>query len=175
MDLTTPLPGLPPPRLLPQRALPPYSFVPRGQWPHPVSDPRGHARGHVPKAEPLSSEGWRTNVAYLFGFDLFNYGCYWEAHEAWESLWRLALTRDRVLAAFLKGLIKLAAAGVKVRQGVPAGVRSHAIRAAELFDEVAASHAIHYCGCDLPELSRLAQEVARRLPSPEDTRPNPMQ
>ncbi len=37
------------------------------------------------------------------------------------------------MADFLKGLIQLAAAGVKHREGVPQGVTNHARRAAELF------------------------------------------
>lgn len=173
MELTTPLASSPAPRLAPDRALPPYAFVPRGHWPHPVRDPRGHSHGHVPTAEPLLPEKWWTNSTYLFGFDLLNHGFYWEAHEAWEVLWRMALRQDHVLAVFLKGLIKLAAAGVKVREGVAAGVGSHAGRAAELFDEAAVlTHAINYCGCDLADLSRRAREVERRQPKDDDTLPH---
>ena len=71
-------------------------------------------------------------VATAFGFDLFNHGYYWEAHEAWERRW-VAENRQGALADLLKGLIKLAAAGVKARAGKPAGVRRHARRAEELF------------------------------------------
>ena len=45
---------------------------------------------------------------------------YWEAHEAWEELWH-ACGRMGPTADFLRGLIKLAAAGVKVREGRPRG------------------------------------------------------
>ena len=55
------------------------------------------------------------------GIALFNAGYYWEAHEAWEGLWH-AHGRDGPTADVLKGLIKLAAAGVKVREGRPHGV-----------------------------------------------------
>ena len=71
--------------------------------------------------------------------DLFNHGYYWEAHEAWESAWNGSGRRGFV-ADFLKALIKLAAAGVKVRQRMPAGVERHASRAAEIL------HAIHQAG-----------------------------
>nr|WP_244447982.1 DUF309 domain-containing protein [Neorhizobium vignae] len=50
------------------------------------------------------------------GQDLFNHGYYWEAHEAWEGLWQAA-KRGSQLRAFLKGLILLSAAGVKIREG----------------------------------------------------------
>ena len=69
---------------------------------------------------------------FRFGVDLFNHGYYWEAHEVWEGLWH-ACGRKGTLADFLKGLIRLAAAGVKAREGNPTGVIRHARRAEELF------------------------------------------
>jgi predicted metal-dependent hydrolase len=127
-----------PDRYCPARPLPPYSYV-TGLSAHPTSDPRGHSFGHAePSAEPLDPSSWPTNANYLYAIDLFNHGYYWEAHEAWESLWHAA-GRTGPTANFLKGLIKLAAAGVKAREGRAAGVRQHAERARELFQDVAAS------------------------------------
>jgi len=60
--------------------------------------------------------------------DLFNGGYYWESHVALESLW-IACGRKGIVADFLKGLIKLAAAGVKGLEGKPEGVKSHSGRA----------------------------------------------
>ncbi len=120
------------PRFVPDAQLPPYSYVP-GRFPHPISDPVGHLFGkplELPAAPDPNS--WRESRAYLYGVDLFNFGYYWEAHEVWEGLWR-ACGRSGPAADFFRGLIKLAAAGVKVRQGVPAGVASHAARAAAVF------------------------------------------
>jgi hypothetical protein len=91
-------------------------------------------RSEVPA--PLDPARWQDNGAYLRGTDLFNCGYYWEAHETWEGLWNQA-GRQGVTADFLKALIKLAAAGVKVREGVPRGAAAHAAGAAELFREVA--------------------------------------
>jgi uncharacterized protein len=120
------------PRYCPARALPPYSYVP-GLAPHPSSDVRGHSFGHVEAtAKPLDESSYSGNAAYLYAIDLFNHGFYWEAHEAWEALWHAA-GRAGATADFLKGLIKLAAAGVKAREGRAAGVRQHAERAGELF------------------------------------------
>ena len=123
-------------RLVPEMPLPPYSFVP-GRSPHPVSDPAGHSQGITPApVAPINPDHWRESRDYLRAIDLFNHGYYWEAHEAWEGLWH-AVGRRGLLADFLKGLIKLAAAGVKVREGKPRGVASHAGKAAVLFTEVA--------------------------------------
>ena len=111
------------PRYAPQLPLPPYSYVP-GLFPHPVSDPVGHMHGQHEADMPRDD-------ATSFGFDLFNHGYYWEAHEAWEHCW-VAEDRQGELADALKGLIKLAAAGVKAREGKPEGVRRHARRAEQL-------------------------------------------
>jgi hypothetical protein len=140
------------------RPLPPYSYVP-GVNAHPVSDPRGHSFGmQVEKATPLNEESFRANESYLYAIDLFNYWFYWEAHEAWEALWHAAGRRGQT-ADFLKGLIKLAAAGVKAREGRAAGVRQHAKRAEELFRGVAGERMF---GMRLEELRKAASEVAGR-------------
>src|SRR5262245_31357021 len=97
--------------------------------PHPQSDPAGHSYGrHVTPSAVIDDTDWDQSATYLHAIDLFNHGYYWEAHEAWESLWH-ACGRGGPVADLLKGLIKLAAAGVKVREGRPAGVASHARRA----------------------------------------------
>lgn len=120
-----------PPRFLPDDPFPPYTFVP-GQSPHPISDPHGHSYGQrLEIPERLEPERWPECEAYLRGVDLFNHGYYWEAHEVWEGLWQ-ACGRSGLLADFFKALIHFAAAGVKVREGVPAGVQRHLERTKEL-------------------------------------------
>lgn len=131
-------------RHVPERPFPPYAFVP-GRNPHPVSDPAGHSHGVTPSpAESLDPQHPRASPEFLFALDLFNHGYYWEAHEAWESLWHAA-GHAGPAAALLKALIKLAAAGVKAREGNAAGVRRHARRAEELFRS-AADHDRELCG-----------------------------
>ena len=74
----------------------------------------------------------------------------------------------RPIGSFIKGLIKLAAAGVKVREGRLEGVRSHAQRAAELFSHVADQlrpEKSSYFGLSLPRLIELAAEVVRDPPT----------
>lgn len=125
-----------PARLLPMQPLPAYSYVP-GKFPHPLRDPNGHSFGHQGPAILLDpTMSLDKCESYLWGIDLFNSGYYWEAHEAWETLWH-AVGRSGTAADFCKGLIKLAAAGVKAREGRTIGVERHARRAKQLFDTVA--------------------------------------
>lgn len=142
------------PRLT-QTPLPPYSYVP-GHAPHPVSDPQGHMHGEQhEQAEPLVPNAWQSSEEYRFGFDLFNHGFYWEAHEAWEALWHAAGRKGEV-ADILKGLIKLAAAAVKAREGNPRGVARHATRAIEL---LAAIQCSDFCGLEMAEVIAHAQTL----------------
>lgn len=148
-------------RYVPDVPFPAYAYAP-GRSPHPHRDPRGFdyaaAAGPV---SPLRPEGWASCRPYLYGVDLFNHGYYWEAHEAWEALWH-ACGRRGTTADFLKGLIRLAAAGVKAREGKPAGVVSHARRVLELLHQVQEGTVVSaglYCGLDLAALTRQVQEV----------------
>lgn len=115
-------------RLLPDRPLPAYAYLP-GRFPHPVRDPRGHSFGSA-GAETADPD------AFAWGMDLFNQGYYWEAHEAWEALWRIARrgTADHDL---LQGLILLAATGVKLREGKSTAARRHGFRAASFLRRAA--------------------------------------
>jgi hypothetical protein len=148
---------------LPERSFPPYSYVP-GKFPHPLSDPAGHSFGHVKgKCDPLTPENATRHGEYLWGIELFNHGYYWEAHETWEQAWH-ACGQKGPAADYLKGLIKLAAAGVKTREGRPEGVARHANRAWELFHHVKTSFAgldgeMPY-GISLGYLAKIAENIA---------------
>ena len=145
---------MPTDRYAPDVPFPAYAFVP-GRHPHPVTDPRGHSFGHpqtVP--EPLDSQCPGKSIEFLFAVDLFNAGYYWEAHEAWEGLW-IAAGRKGVIADFLKSLIKLAAAGVKAREGQINGVQRHARRAEELLRSIQTERPTdncNFCGLNLDHL-----------------------
>ncbi|HEX3871735.1 MAG TPA: DUF309 domain-containing protein [Pirellulales bacterium] len=134
-----------------------------GRFPHPTRDPAGHSFGAVPMPCSMpDSNRWRDCRPYLYGVDLFNHGYYWEAHEVWEVVWH-ACGRAGLAGDFFKGLIKLAAAGVKVREGRPAGTRSHAKRAAELFRQIAdqlPAEQTCYFGLSLARLIDVAINVA---------------
>jgi predicted metal-dependent hydrolase len=96
---------------------------------------------------------------FLLGLDLFNGGYPWEAHEVWEQLWGAAGRRGET-ADFLKVLIKFAAAAVKQREGKPAGVRSHAGRAALLLRPLYAVRRRMW-GLDLGQLLAAGEAIAR--------------
>ncbi|HYE77871.1 MAG TPA: DUF309 domain-containing protein, partial [bacterium] len=61
---------------------------------------------------PIVDDRDRIEPAYLEGIRLFNGGCFFEAHEAWESAWLRAEGRERM---FYQGLIQAAAAFVKLQ------------------------------------------------------------
>jgi hypothetical protein len=69
----------------------------------------------------------------------------------------------------LKALIKLAAAGLKVREGRAAGVRTHATRAGALFEALKASGGLRRLGLDLEFLIEQARKIAEQ--PPEDPAP----
>jgi predicted metal-dependent hydrolase len=142
--------------------LPPYSYVP-GFTPHPVSDSRGHMHDqpHVAPPLPLDPAHWEASQTYRYAADLFNHGFYWEAHEGWESLWHAAGRRGPV-ATWLKALIKLAAAMVKLREANAAGAQRHARRSLQLIAELRSqlkSEAELYAGVALGNAEQLAQEI----------------
>ena len=81
------------------------------------------------------------------------------------------------MADFLKGLIKLAAAGVKLREGNPRGVKRHAARAGELLrltQQRLGCEVTTYAGLQLDGLQRFAARVAgdeqAGLESPDGSR-----
>ena len=116
------------------RSLPHYAHRP-GRTPHPVTDPRGHSFGLAhPAPRPGAwtlPPGWRDCEPYLAGCDLFNLGYWWEAHEAWEEVWR-SLHADAFAARFLRALIQVAAAAIQHEAGQLDG-------AARLLDRAAAN------------------------------------
>lgn len=147
--------------------LPPYTYVP-GYAPHPISDPDGHLRAFRPP------ESWGLDDHFRWGVRLFQNGYYWEAHEAWEHVWlELGRTSDEAVA--VKGLIKLAASGVKCREGQANGAVRHAMRAAELLS--AAPESLHFAGEHLAVARRSADKIAASPPvnhvAPSD-RPIPL-
>lgn len=150
------------PRLLPPVDLPPYTFVPSSDLPHPIRHPEGHSFGRKnrsPKA--LNAQTWAENRSYLLALDLFNHGFYWEAHDEWDRLWRSS-GPDTPVGRFLKGLVKLSAAGVKVRENSIHGVRRHAASAGEVFADVAAeTTSDRYCGLRLTHLQFAADRAAQ--------------
>jgi uncharacterized protein len=168
------------------RDLPPYTHIP-GETPHPLRDPAGHSYREPEAADactapplpaPLTWADLPAHPEFQWAVQLFNGGYYWESHEAWESLWHAA-GRSGDIADFLKGLIKLAAAGVKLREHNVAGVERHALRAGALFREVQRGVTSGEASCaerSLPELIEIAAELVNDPPSlPEDRTGRPVE
>ncbi len=132
-----------------RRPFPRYRHRP-GSTPHPVRHPEGHLYG-MPEAvpEPFDPAGWSDCREYLYGADLYNHGYYWEAHEAWEGLWKTTGRTDEP-GRFLQGLIQVAAAVLKRRVGCPAGMVKLARKGMRKLRWVAATRP-EYAGLALEE------------------------
>ncbi|HEY0985168.1 DUF309 domain-containing protein [Schlesneria sp.] len=150
------------PRLLPSTELPAYTYVPGTDTPHPYRDARGHSyQRKQPSPKMLTPTNWFENRHYLLALDYFNHGYYWESHEDWERLLRTTGS-DSAVGRFLKGLVKLSAAGVKVRENSIHGVRRHAASAGEVFADVAAEVGTEFfCGLEFTTLQFAADRAAQ--------------
>lgn len=161
-------------RLLPSTELPAYTHVPGTETPHPYRDPRGHSyqRKH-PAPKALTADNWAENRSYLLAIDYFNFGFYWESHEEWERLLRSS-GADTLCGKFLKGLVKLSAAGLKVREHSIHGVRRHAASAGEVFADVAAEVDDEcFCGLRFTLLQFAADRAAQLTYKDEIASGNP--
>ncbi len=150
-------------RLLPSADLPSYTFTPGSSTPHPYRDPKGHShhRKGLRTSRPLVPESWADNRFYLMAIDYFNLGFYWEANDEWERLMRVS-SPDSPVGHFLKGLVKMAAAGMKVREKSIHGVRRHAASAGEVFADAAAEVGTErFCGLEFTMLQFAADRAAQ--------------
>ena len=146
--------------------LPHYTYIPGGPWPHP--NRASKSPGDCSREASSGISRLPVDVAgsprFRLGVELFDAGYYWEAHEAWEVLWHAAGRRGPT-ADVLRGLIKLAAAGIKVRERREGGVRTHARRAAECFSSARGQGGIHQLGLDLDEWIERALAIAESPPT----------
>jgi len=133
-------------------ALPPYIFIP-GVNPHPKKL-GGHMEGESdPIAPEINLNHPEQNIFFRYSIDLYNHGYYWEAHVYFEALWN-AHKRVGSVADFLKGLIKMCAAGVKQLIDQTQNRDDHFQRACELFESVKKVEGEIFLGFDLNELIR---------------------
>ncbi len=98
--------------------LPKIAYVP-GVTSRPISSP---LEDKCIRCESLSETGLFNNPYFLYGVDLFNHHCFWEAHESWEDVWHLE--EDQQLRDLLQGLIQLSGGFLKVIQKNETGVRT---------------------------------------------------
>ena len=161
-----PRPVLPPD----ESQLPPrHAYVPGGA-PHPTADPAGHSFGlPEPEASGLDPARWRDNEAYLFGVDLFNRGYYWEAHEAWESVWH-ACNRTTAPGLFVQGLIQIAAALLRWHMGTERGAQKLYAEGRDKLEWVRGEVGCDWMGIDLDGwLAELEAQFAALLTWPDAT------
>ena len=92
--------------------------------------------------------------ALKHGGRLFNAGKFYEAHEAWEDVWRPMHGAER---DFFRGLIQLAVAMKKAREGNPAGAVRLLERAVQLLEPYEPAHR----GIDVAGLRRVMEALRR--------------
>ena len=110
-------------------------------FPHPVryqsDDPLPH-RLFLPvtgDSRPEESDFPGGLDSWRRGIDLYNHGFFWEAHEAWETVW-MEWPRESDTALFARGCIQSAAALLKVRLCTWGGVRKLSARSLHTLDLV---------------------------------------
>ncbi len=134
-------------RYLATKSFPPYIFVP-GENAHPKKS-GGHMEGEgdpvAPQIDPAHPE---QNEFLRYSLDLYNHEYFWESHVYFEALWN-AHARTGSIADFLKGMIKLGAAGVKINIDQVESALGHFDRAKELFLSVQNSEGPVFLGFDL--------------------------
>lgn len=110
------------------RPFPAYRYLPFQKdpaRPHPRNEPGGHS--FLQDEEYLANflpGDWQACELYLYGIDLFNYGYWWEAHEALETVWHAAGQKSTLCGTFIQGLIQLAGAQLKRFIAEPRGAQS---------------------------------------------------
>jgi uncharacterized protein len=137
-----------PPRYQPSRALPARAYVP---GPSQLGEPAAGVRpepGPSPEPAFLPAAKWIQNAEYLWGVDLYNAGFFWEAHEAWEGVWRVA-AQEPDQHRFLQALIQCTAACLKARMGNLDAAHRLAGRALKRLDDLQARHQGVYMGLDV--------------------------
>jgi hypothetical protein len=142
-----------------QKEFPPYRHVP-GLTPHPRCHPQGHRFGQIEEpVEPFDVSSWKESLDYLYGVDLYNFAFYWEAHEAWEGIWKTTARRDTP-GLYLQGLIQISAALIKRHQGIAGGKESLSRAGFRKLRSVAEGHP-RYGGLEMAEyIERMVQIFA---------------
>lgn len=104
-----------------------------------------------PIASPIDPAHPQNSEILKYSLDLYNFSYYWESHVYFEALWN-AHGRKGSIADFLKGMIKLGAAGVKYSINQVENGKEHLIRAKELFSGVMAVEGRIFLGFDLADI-----------------------
>jgi hypothetical protein len=135
-------------RYQPLRALPRQAYVPGKGAQRPDTAGEHSLGAELPPPSYLPEQRWLDNTEYLWGIDLYNRGFLWEAHEAWEGLWRAA-EHDAMQRRFLQGLIQCAAACLKAAMGDTDACRRLAARGLARLERAGANRGRRYMGLDV--------------------------
>ena len=153
-------------RYVPQWDFPCYAHR-LGLTAHPRRDEGGHSYGQAEFCAPagLRPDNWRASRLYLWGVDLFNNAFWWEAHEAWEALWKCSAPLVR---EFLQGLIQIGAACLKAAAGNRVGTERLLDKGRRRLERVCGETGV-FMGVELPaflaQLDSLFERVAlKRYP-----------
>lgn len=139
-------------RYMPKWDFPPYAFFP-GRNIHP-NKPGGHMYGiSDPQANPIDPSFPDRNEYFCYSIDLYNFGYYWESHVYLEALWN-AHNRKGYIADFLKSLIRLAAASIKIEIEQRKSSIGHLERGLELIESIKDHTDNQFLGFNLLELSK---------------------
>ncbi len=153
--------------------LPALRFIPGlTPDPTPTSGPRRTARQGVAVHRLWTARQWPRLQPYLRGVDLFNRWYFWEAHEAWESLWR-AHPPHSAPARYIQGLIAAAAALLKLRMGQVQAARTLSTAACErlaVFRGIWMGLEVERFHADLTRCLASVNPASRPAPGPETPR-----
>jgi hypothetical protein len=147
-------------RYMPDKDLPDYAFLP-GRSIHP-NKPGGHMFGKKdPIASPIDLDHPEVNEVLRYSLDLFNLEYFWESHVYLEALWNTHQRKGHI-ADFFKGIIMLAASGVKLKMGQPVPAVGHLERALELFISIEVSNSELFLGFELSSIiEQVKSEISR--------------
>lgn len=138
------------PKRFSSQSFPSYVFIP-GENPHPKKS-GGHMEGEGDPVAPLIDASHPDENEFLrYSIDLYNHGYFWESHVYFEALWN-AHGRKGSIADFLKGMIKLGAAGVKINIQQKEAALGHFSRARELLSSVMNAEGQVFLGFDLKSI-----------------------
>jgi len=126
--------------------MPDYAFLP-GINLHPNKRLQKHLPDISCGENSLNAESWQLSSCYLYAIDLFNQTYYWEVHEVLEHLWIKAGKKSET-ALFLKGIIQLSVALLKVKTGNLYGAKRLHDKAIPLLQRKETV----YLGIDVPKL-----------------------
>ena len=104
-----------------------------------------------PVAHQIDLSHPETSDFLRFALDLYNHHYFWESHVYFEALWN-SHGRQGVISDFLKGMIKLGAAGVKISINQNQAAMGHFTRGKELFSSVSEKEGGIFLGFDLAKI-----------------------